>query len=317
MGGRAKLATILPRMAAVVCALFVPGLARAQSSAGVETRVNVTIFPSGKAALPRFGMADILVFQGNDRRPVVSFVQAGTGSTGLDVVVVIDDAADAGLGIQLRDLASFIRSLPANAQVEVVYAAYGSVRVEQALTTEHEAAAKKLRLPHGALSGASGFYDALRDLAKKWPEDGAARVVLVVGQGLDVSLGLHDTSPEFNEGLQRAIEAFQRGAITAYSVYASDAGHIGEVSFLVTNGQGCLLRLTKETGGESYFNGTRTPIDFGVYLRKIRERINGQYVLTFRARPGKQAGFEKLRVTTELPGMALSAPTNFYFNEGK
>jgi hypothetical protein len=314
---RAKLATILPRIVAATCALLVPGLARAQNAAGTETRVNVTFFSASKSALPRFGMADILVFQGAERRPVVSLVQAGTGSTGLDVVLVVDDAADVGIGTQLRDLAAFIRTLPTYAQVQVVYAAYGSPHVEQAFTTEHEAAAKALRLPHGAFSGAAGLYDALRDLAKKWPEDGAARVVVVVSQGLDVSLGLHDTSPVFNEGLQRAIEAFQRSAITAYSIYASDAGHVGEASFLVTNGQGCLLRLTKETGGVSYFNGTRTPVDFGVFLRKIRERMNGQYVLTFRARPGKQSGFEKFRVTTELPGVELSAPSSVFVTDAK
>ncbi len=192
---------------------------------------------------------------------------------GLDVAIVVDDSASTGLGSQFRDVAKFIRSLPANAQVEVVYAANGVARVEQGFTSEHEAAAKSLRLPMGTAAGASGLYDALRDVAKHWPDDGAARVVILISQGLDLSYGASETSPYQNIGLQRVVETFQHAGITTYALYASDAGRAGLRPSLVANGQGCLLRLSEETGGEAYLQGFRTAIDFGVFLDQVRERL--------------------------------------------
>jgi intracellular sulfur oxidation DsrE/DsrF family protein len=212
---------------------------------------------------------------------VCSLVWSGTSAgasqrpkaKGLDVAIVVDDAVGTSLGGQLRDLANFIRALPPRAQVEVVYAANGVARIEQSFTTEHEAAAKSLRLPSGSNAGASGLYDALRDLAKRWPHDGAKRVVILVSQGVDLVSSNEDSSPFSNALLDRAVGAFQREGITAYTIYASDAGRVGVHPLLVSNGQGCLSRLAAETGGEAYFQGRRTPIDFNAYLEQIRRRL--------------------------------------------
>jgi hypothetical protein len=211
--------------------------------------------------------------------PVWSDTSAGANdrstAKGLDVAVVVDDAVGTSLGGQLRELANFIRALPPNAQVGVFYAANGAARTEQAFTTEREAAAKSLRLPSGSDAGASGLYDALRDLAKRWPHDGATRVVVLVSQGVDLISSNDNSSPFSNSQLDRAVETFKREGITAYAIYASDAGRVGVHPLLVSNGQGCLDRLATQTGGEAYFQGRQTPLNFKVFLDKIHERLIG------------------------------------------
>jgi hypothetical protein len=192
---------------------------------------------------------------------------------GLDVAIVVDDAVGTSLGGQLRDLANFVRTLPPTTQVGVFYAANGVARMEQSFTTEHEAAAKALRLPSGSNAGASGLYDALRDLTKRWPHDGAKRAVVLVSQGVDLASSNEDSSPFSNALLNRTVEAFKREGITTYAIYASDAGRIGVHPLLVSNGQGCLDRLATQTGGEAYFQGRQTPLNFKVFLDKIRERL--------------------------------------------
>lgn len=194
---------------------------------------------------------------------------------GLDVAIVVDDAVGTSLGGQLRDLANFVRALPAGTQVGVFYAANGVARMEQSFTTEHEAAAKALRLPSGSNAGASGLYDALRDLTKRWPHDGAKRAVVLVSQGVDLASSNDDSSPFSNALLDRAVEAFKREGIIAYAIYASDAGRIGVHPLLVSNGQGCLDRFATQTGGDAYFQGRQTPLNFKVFLDKIRERLIG------------------------------------------
>jgi hypothetical protein len=69
---------------------------------------------------------------------------------------------------------------------------------------------------------------------------------------------------------------------------------------LVTNGQGSLSRLSEETGGRAFFNGTHAPVSLDQFLREVDTLLSRQFALTYLStHPDK--GFHKVRV---VAGMA-------------
>jgi hypothetical protein len=80
----------------------------------------------------------------------------------------------------------------------------------------------------------------------------------------------------------------------------------------LSKGQSSPARLAFETGGYAFFLGSETPVSFAPYLQPVAKNLGQQYLLTFRTHPGKGAGFQRLRVTTELPRVELVAPTSVY-----
>ena len=112
--------------------------------------------------------------------------------------------------------------------------------------------------------------------------------------------------------LQRAIERSQRQNVQVYTLFASGSGRFRRNSFLVGNGQGALSRLALETGGEAYFQGFSTPVSFEPFLKELQQTLGQQYLLTFRAAPVEKSSFQRVRITTEAPGVELMAPTRVW-----
>ena len=305
---------------ALVSALLLPLGAGAQAAAGTGPLVTVTVTVVGDAA--SVTKEDVLVRQRDDRRPVVEWVPAyaeasaggpAGGEQGpLELVILIDDSLDTGVGTNLDDLKKFIRSLPAGTRVAVAYAQNSSAQLRQNLTADREEAAKALRLPLGLRDSFSSPYLAVVDLLGRLPATKGRRAILLISDGIDLMRGVSGSSPASNNELQRAIERAQRKNVQVYTLYASGSGRIRRNSFLVSNGQGALSRLALETGGEAYFQGFSTPVSFQPFLEELNKTLSQQYLLTFRAQPGEKAGFHRLRVTTEVPGVELMAPTRVW-----
>jgi hypothetical protein len=275
-------------------------------------RVTVTVTSSDKNAPPALEKRDVLVRQENDRRPVVDWVAAQDDRAALDFAILIDDSLDSGIGNQFDDIRAFLRSLPATARVGVAYSAHGSVAWRQEFTKDRELAAKALRLPNGRIIDGTSIYMALADMAKKWPKGGNRGAVLLITDGIDIFRGVSESEEYQDIDLQSAIEQAQRSGVTVYALFASGAARYRSNFYLIGNGQGCLLRLTRETGGEAYFQGSQTPVAIKPFLDEARETLSRQYVLTFRAQPGAKAGFARLHVSTEMPHVKLTAPEQVY-----
>ncbi len=79
---------------------------------------------------------------------IISWEPAGGGKAGLDLAVLIDDSVSPSASVQLKDIGEFLRTLTPEARVAVAYANYGSVKFEQEFTTDHEKAAKGIRIPN-------------------------------------------------------------------------------------------------------------------------------------------------------------------------
>ncbi len=296
-----------------VCLFPLAGLAQAQgppfdSAQGLRL-VTVTVTAMGDAT--SVTKEDVLVRQGKERRPVVSWVPAGGEQASFDLVLLIDDSLDTGVGTNLDDLKKFIRGLPDGTRVAVAYAQNSSAQLRQNLTADREEAAKALRLPLGLRDTFQSPYLAVVDLLGRLPEAKGRRAVLLISDGIDLFRGV-DSSPASNTELQRAIERAQRQNVQIYTLFASGSGRIRRNSFLVLNGQGALSRLALESGGEAYFQGSSTPVSFQPFLEELSKALSQQYLLTFRAVPGEKAGYQRVRITTEAPGVELMAPTRVW-----
>ncbi|MGH9580727.1 MAG: VWA domain-containing protein [Terriglobales bacterium] len=286
-----------------------PAMAQAQ---GPLVTVTVTAVGHKGADPASVTKEDVQVRQRDDRRPVVAWVPAGGDAAPLDLVILIDDSLDTGVGTNLDDLKKFIRSLPANTRVAVAYAQNGSAQLRQNLTSDREEAAKALRLPLGLRDSFSSPYLAVVDLMGRLPQTQGRRAILLISDGIDLMRGVSGSSPASNNELQRAIEQAQRRNVQVYTLYASGSGRIRRNFFLVSNGQGALSRLALETGGEAYFQGLGTPVSFEPFLEELNQTLSQQYLLTFRAAPGEKASYQRLRVTTEVPGVEMMAPTRVW-----
>ncbi len=304
----------------VTLLLFAAGIAstaiflRAQELSRRPDRIRVTVTVQGTKQNPHpvLTKEDVIVFQEKDRRPVLSWVAAKDDCAGLDFAILVDDSLDTSIGNQFGDLTEFIRSLPSTARVGIAYASFGRAKFVQNFTSDHEQAAKALRLPMGNINSGSSIFMAAGDLAGKWPANTNRHEVLLVSDGIDTFYGTFESQPGSNPSLQQAINKAQRYGVTFYAIYANGAAHLHRQFFLINNGQGCLTRLTYETGGEAYFQGFETPLAFKPFLQELSGHLGDQYVLTFGARLGKKSGYQRLRLNSEINGVEFLAPDRVY-----
>jgi hypothetical protein len=304
----------------LAAALLLPGMsglsAHAQSTAD-GAPVTITVTAEGKhdkqRDLPTLQKEDFLVYQARERRPVLSAVLQRGQDAPLDLYVLIDEAISESVTLNYKTLSAFIRELPADTRVGILYGLNGAANPGIEPTSDHEAAIKALRLPLGRIGAGGGFFLSIADLAKRAPVDPKRRrAVLLLSSGIDLFRGFSNTTPGLNPDLAMAIDYLNRNNITVYSIYVSPVGHFSTSSFLVGNGQSCLAYLGDATGGEAFFQGLSTPVDFTPLLEDLSWHLRHQYLVTFVAKPRKKAGLEDLRVTTEVSGIELRAPSQVY-----
>jgi hypothetical protein len=116
---------------------------------------------------------------------------------------------------------------------------------------------------------------------------------VVVSDGLDVSRGVDSSSATQSIDLARAIREAQRRSVAIYSIYAPPAASSSR--FLNANGQSSLQKLSDETGGRAFFQGTSAPVSLQPFLRDISSTLDRQIALTYLStHPNK--GFHRLDV---------------------
>src|SRR3989344_3505323 len=127
--------------------LLSAGLAAAAQPPASSDLVQVVVTATAKkGAPPPIEQSTVVVFQEKQRRPVVDWVPLEGGRT-MNLALMTDDSVGGGFGIQLDNLSSFVRALPANIRVAVIYARNGNATVAQNFTSDHAAATQAARLP--------------------------------------------------------------------------------------------------------------------------------------------------------------------------
>ena len=276
---------------------------KAPAATGVPAHLVVTVEPRHGSDVPVVNRDDVMVYEGHDRDTVTEWVPAQGDHAALELFLLLDDGSSVNLGSQLDDIRQFINAQPASTKIGVAYMQNGMARIEQNLTSDHVLAAKALRLPMGMGSANASPYFSLSDLIKRWPATAARRAVMMVTDGIDRYYGSGDLQDPY---LDAAIDDAARAGIVVSAIYNPGAGHYGHSYWQTYWGQIYLSRLADATGGEGYYIGFNGPaVAFAPYLEDMANRLTHQYLLTFLARTPKKAGWQTVRLTTEVANVDL------------
>jgi hypothetical protein len=279
--------------------------AAAEPQAGtskVPVTTVVTVLGPNYTAPPALGKTDVVVRTGKVREDVVGWDSAQGEKAGLELAIVIDDLSN--INSQIDDLRKFIQSQPKATSVGLFYASNGVTQAVAPFSTDHDAVAKKARITIGQAGASTSIYLSLMDVISRWRPSGSRREILVIADGIDRFRG-DPNSPDVTLTISKA----QKAGIMIHSLYARGSGREGRNSFRVNYGQSNLAQITDATGGESFFQGTETPISFTPFLEQLDMVLHNQYFLTFTtARSSKKNGeLRGFRVSTEQHNAEISA----------
>ena len=198
----------------------------------------------------------------------------------LNLAILIQDDLVPQVGNELGVTREFIRSLPKGSQVMVAYITSGSLQVRQAFTTDLDKAARSLRVPIGSTT-ASPYnpYVEVIEALKKFKNEGStnANAILLISDGLDTSRGFDSTAAGNTLDIHRAIEKANELRVAVFSFYAPSVGLTSRSRLAASYGQSSLNRISNETGGRAFFQGTTGFVTFDSYFDRLREQLNRQY----------------------------------------
>ena len=305
---------LLPILGIALAMGSVPDSWPAQEPASqvVPASIVVSVEARHGKVIPTVTKEDVRAYQGRDRLRVTDWIPLQGDRADLELLVLIDEAADPTVAGQFDDLRRFMSAQPALTSIGVGYMEMGTVRMVQQFTKDHEAAGKALRMPMGIWSGISSPYLSVADVIKRWPESKSRHAVFMISDGIDpMQPGVVDTY------LDDAIQVDQRNGTQVYAIFASRAGHFGHTFWRITQGQNNLSKLADQTGGESFFQGFSTPVSFTPFLDEFAERLGHQYRLTFLIKPEKKPSYQHVRLETEVPNAELVTADRVYVPAGK
>ncbi|WP_263384859.1 vWA domain-containing protein [Granulicella arctica] len=284
-------------------ALLSLGLLAHAQEGPLPTQVLVTA--DSKDAPPL--TASSLIFEVNRmKQPPTSLVPVTPATA--QVALLIDDGLRESVGRELNALRAFVTGLPAGTEIFIGYMSNGAIRQESFFTTDHEAAAAKLRLPIGLPGVSASPYFCLSEFVKNWPTEGfngggatrKARFVLMITNGVDPYNGSTSILNQDSPYVASAIKDAQRAGASVSSIYFADAGFRGgRGSF---SGQSYLAQMAEGTGGRSYWQGTGNPVSMVPYLEQFHKDILETYVATF---PAAGKDLVDVRVKTTVPHLKV------------
>lgn len=197
----------------------------------------------------------------------------------LNIAILIQDDLVSEVGNEIGVTRDFIRSLPEGSRVMVGYITTGTLQVRQPFTTDLEKAAKSLRIPT-ASRGSSAFnpyvevLEALRKFDGDW---NGANAVLLISDGLDTSRGFDSTAAGHTLDIDRTISEANKRRVSIFSFYAPSVGLTSHSHLAASYGQSSLNRVSDDTGGKAFFQGTTGFVTFDSYFSRLRETLNRQY----------------------------------------
>jgi len=257
-----------------------------------------------------FQNIDLVISEDGDPQTIISLRGIGTNSP-ITLAVLIQEDLVPSVGNEIKDLANFIRSLPRGSRVMIGYLRTGSLQVKQKFTNDLEKAASGLRPPSGFSSASpyNPYVEVVEALRRFEGQPLGRRAILLVSDGLDVSRGIDSSSPTQSVDLQRAVNESQRRGVAIYGFYAPTTLAAANPE-LISNAQSSLLRLSNETGGIAFFQGTGAPVSFRPFIRELDTSLQKQAALTFLSTHLKK-GFHRIEVKSSTPGVRVAYPSGY------
>jgi hypothetical protein len=321
---------IVLALAGVLCALaWTADAAYAQDkTAAATTRVHLVITNQAERGndVPGIETKDVKVKMGKSFVKVNQVIPARGDNAALQLIFLIDDTLDTSIGTNLNDLREFISAQPATTAVGVAYMSNTTINVAQNFTTDHDAAAKAVRLPRGGTSAMDSPYLSLISLLKGWPEQKIRREVVLITDGIDRLRGespsrsqlgprfgpTYHSMPTISADVDAASELGQKTGAIVHTIYAVGVGRMGRSTWDRQIGLSGITKLAEETGGECFSLGTTNAISFKPYLQQLQRLLDNQYYLVFQATPDKKSSLKGVKITTEVPNSEITAADNVW-----
>lgn len=197
----------------------------------------------------------------------------------LNIAILIQDDLIPQVSNEIGVTRDFIRSLPQGSRVMVGYITTGALQVRQPFTTDLEKAARSLRIPTASTASSpfNPYVEVVEALKKFDGNSTNANAILLISDGLDTSHGFDSTAAGNTLDIERAIKEANKRHVSVFSFYAPSVGLTSRSHLAASYGQSSLNRLSNETGGRAFFQGTTGFVTFNSYFDRLRETLNRQY----------------------------------------
>jgi VWFA-related protein len=310
----------IPCVFLLITLFLIPGFAQKKETKNQDRQVRTVTIPisfslkkeeKDNLSAEFIQAGDLRVKENGDDQVILSI--RSVSSTPLAIAVLIQDDLTSEANLKLGEIRTFIRGLPKGSRVMVAYLRAGTIQVRQKFTDDLEKAAKSLRIIVGSPSAApsSPFQGVEEALDRFDALPSGRRAILLVSDGLDVSRGIESSTPGQSVDLERAILRAQRRSVAVYSFY-TPASLTDNNSRLSLNGQGSLEKLSDETGGRAFFQGSLAPVSFEPFFKDLNKALNRQFALTYLSTHLKK-GYHKIQVTSSNPEVEIEHPRGYYY----
>jgi len=194
----------------------------------------------------------------------------------INLAILIQDDLISRVGNELRVTKDFIQALPPGSRVMVGYITTGTLQVRQPFTTDLNRAANSLRIPIGSTSASpyNPYVEVIEAMKKFDSSWSGQKAVLLISDGLDTSRGFDATTAGHTLDIDRTISEANRRDISIYSFYAPTVGLTSYNRLAASYGQSSLNRVSHDTGGKAFFQGTSGFVTFDSYFDRLRRELN-------------------------------------------
>jgi VWFA-related protein len=257
--------------------------------------------------------ADRLIVKEDKEEQTILSIRSVT-NTPLALAILVQDDLSSDVNLQLASLKSFIRKLPKGSRVMVAYVRGGTMQVRQKFTDDVDKAAASLRIVTSSAAAAPRSpYDSVIDTLDRFDAlPLGRRAILLISDGLDASQGLNNISPASSSELDRAILRAQKRSVAIYSIYAPASLTENGGASLVLAGQGSLEKLSDQTGGRAFYQGSSAAVSFDPFFKDLTLLLNRQFALTYLSTHMKR-GYHKVEVISTNPAVTIEHPKGYYY----
>ena len=254
----------------------------------------------------------LIVKEGNVEQKILSI--RSVSESPMAIALLIQEDLAGTFNLQIKDIQDFIRRLPKGTRVMVAYSRAGSLDIRQRFTDDLEKAAKSLRIVIGSSTfGPRSPFDGVSDIMGRFEGvPTGRRALLLFSDGVDTSQGTNLASISQSFELDQAILKAQRRSVPVYSFYSPTATSENGSSIFVLAGQGALAKLSDETGGRSFYQGSIAPISYLPFFKELVLSLNRQFSLTYLSTNMKKS-YYKISVTSTNPEVKIEHPKGYYY----
>lgn len=257
--------------------------------------------------------ADRLIVKEDKEEQQILSIRSVSNSP-LSIAFVIQEDLASNFNLQIKDIKDFIKDLPKGTRVLVAYARSGSVEIRQRFTDDLDRAASSLRIVSGsAILAPRSPYSGVSEVLNRFDGVPAGRrAILLFSDGLDTTDGMNLASIAQSYDLDQAVLKAQRKSVAIYSFYSPTTVTENNNSPLVLAAQGALDKLSEETGGRAFANGSIAPISYMPFFKEMVLSLNRQFSLTYLSTHMKK-GYHKLLVQSTNPEVKIEHPRGYYY----